>query len=548
MPPLSLTIIMSEILLTPLPEPISPIDPDVRPLARAASQSTEFFDSVFVDSAYSGTKPLRVVKKVVAGELVTTQLSYRSCAGNARSSTVSVPSSPVSVRSDETHPLHTISKLFLTMDLDRQPSVTYRSNVPLALDTGAGARATSSPHLTPEPKPSVRSVTSPTPPSRPRTRVPASPVTPTRAPAKALKLLGSQAPAQPPQRRQRKRDHFRPLPNATLVEIERFFGNAPKRPNKPSKAKFIESEASVDPKSRNFGGSATIRHQGEDGIKWLDVEDEHEHAWLMLDPSVRSGGRTDMGRYASDDEDWGLKAFASVLTSTSSKGKRVDESFVDLFGTEKVKSKPSKPRLKGKGRPSVPHPWSAAALADASSSSLSSPPALVARNVDSSSSGSSSSAPPSPDSDSSPSPPRRPKKRPPPLVLDLKPKSDLPIVILNSPPAHAAMKKPLTPIRIARPPSVQPAQTPFVHPRRAPRPIPQMLELDLTKAALPRSTDTRMPLLPPLPISMTQEDEFPISVFEPVTPTDAKYGQIELGDKKGGWLKKVVRDLGQVKL
>lgn len=60
---------MSEILLTPRPEPISPIDPDVRPALRASSQSSEFFNSVFVDSVYSGTRPLKVVKKAAAGEL-----------------------------------------------------------------------------------------------------------------------------------------------------------------------------------------------------------------------------------------------------------------------------------------------------------------------------------------------------------------------------------------------------------------------------------------------------------------------------------------------
>ena len=69
---------MSEILLTPRPEPISPIDPDIRPLARAPSQSTEFFNAVFVDTRSGnvipgggggggggGTMPLRVMKKKV---------------------------------------------------------------------------------------------------------------------------------------------------------------------------------------------------------------------------------------------------------------------------------------------------------------------------------------------------------------------------------------------------------------------------------------------------------------------------------------------------
>ena len=85
---------------------------------------------------------------------------------------------------------------------------------------------------------------------------------------------------------------------------------------------------------------------------------------------------------------------------------------------------------------------------------------------------------------------------------------------------------------------------------------PKPRALDLTKASLPRTTDTRMPLLPPF--QMTPEDEYPISVFEPVTPTDVGYpgefglrrGGAGVGDRKGGggWLKKVVRDFGHVKI
>lgn len=60
-----------------------------------------------------------------------------------------------------------------------------------------------------------------------------------------------------------------------------------------------------------------------------------------------------------------------------------------------------------------------------------------------------------------------------------------------------------------------------------------------------------MPLLPHLPVVGSPEDEFPISVFEPVTPTDIKYpGHLghDMGDRKGRWLKKVVRDFSHVKL
>jgi hypothetical protein len=59
----TLLYIMSEILLTPLPEPISPVDPDMDSPRRAPSQSTEFFNSLYVEGVRGHTRPLQVRKK-----------------------------------------------------------------------------------------------------------------------------------------------------------------------------------------------------------------------------------------------------------------------------------------------------------------------------------------------------------------------------------------------------------------------------------------------------------------------------------------------------
>jgi hypothetical protein len=65
---------MSEVLLTPVPEPISHLDPDIKIAARAPSQSTEFFNSLYVEGVRGYTKPLQVKKKAMvtggAGKLL----------------------------------------------------------------------------------------------------------------------------------------------------------------------------------------------------------------------------------------------------------------------------------------------------------------------------------------------------------------------------------------------------------------------------------------------------------------------------------------------
>jgi len=62
----TLSHMMSEILLTPLPEPISPVDPDMNVPRRAPSQSTEFFNSLYVEGVRGHTRPLQVRKKPVS--------------------------------------------------------------------------------------------------------------------------------------------------------------------------------------------------------------------------------------------------------------------------------------------------------------------------------------------------------------------------------------------------------------------------------------------------------------------------------------------------
>ena len=209
--------------------------------------------------------------------------------------------------------------------------------------------------------------------------LPPSPLTPSRAPSKAARLLGATVGSSPmftPPRHGKKKDHFRPLPNQTLVEIERFFGSVPpkppKKPNKSLKQDASDSKLSKAPHisgplhlggdclgDRNVGHGGTVRHQGEDGSMWLDVEEEQEFAWLMSEtytqpagllPAARIDHKAD-GRAGSHavlhvgttaQAAWGMEAFTSVLSlpkgkrvkSTSTKAKHCfGESFFD-FGDD----------------------------------------------------------------------------------------------------------------------------------------------------------------------------------------------------------------------
>lgn len=305
---------------------------------------------------------------------------------------MSAPSSPVSLRSTDLHPHQTISKLFLNMGFDRNPSLSGHAHSDVALQDEKAECSLPSPPLTPVVSPTAHESARPVVRARSRPRMPLSPVTPSRAPAKALKLLGTQPFTSEPKAQKKRRDHFRAIPNASLVDI---FGSGSKRPSRSISTKNLKLSAQATSDMRR----PTAGYRVEDGAVWVDEEGKQEFPWLRSDPSIR-GDRTDMGRYASDEEDWGVMALSNVVFPSRTTDKRVDESFVDLFGSAKVhKPKAPKPRLQGKGRPSaVPHPWSAAALSDT-------PPALVNRTAHSPDSGSSSSSgPPSPDTDTNKSP------------------------------------------------------------------------------------------------------------------------------------------------
>lgn len=433
----------------------------------------------------------------------------------------------------------------MALDLQRNPSVSGRSELHQSLGVNDQVKPGPSPPLTPlSPRQRKSSIPlTPMTPARPRRKITGSPVTPTRAPSKAMKVLGTMPPALPPKQARRKRDNFRPLPHSTLVEINAFFGNVPKKPTKASKSDPIKSITRPQDESRNVGGGNTVSHRGEDGHMWFDNEEEQEFAWLMSDPSLpRIRGKA-LGTIASvddsEDETWGMKAFTSVLSQPSKtkkekESKRMEDSFVEMF---------DKPKVRTRRQPKPPHPWSAAALAQ-DSSPATTPPALISQLASDSSSSSSGLSSP----EYSPDPPRRPKHRPPPLFLDLAPKAGLPVVCLNSPPPLPYNRKP----RVEKP--AEPVetrmsiQTPFVHPRRAPKP---RSSIGLGHPTLPRYTDTRMPLLPPLNIIVSDDEELEISCFEPVTPTEEKhFGHDRSGssEKRGGWLKKVVRDLSHGKI
>ena len=436
----------------------------------------------------------------------------------------------------------------MALDLQRNPSVSGRSEIHLALGVNDQVKPGQSPPDTPLSPRRRKSSTPLTPitPVRPRRKVPGSPVTPTRAPSKAMKLLGTMPPAPPPKQARRKRDNFRPLPHSTLVEINAFFGNVPKKPSKTSHSKSSDPVARLQDESRNVGGGKTVLHKGEDGHMWFDIEEEQEFAWLMSDPSAsRPRGKATSSVAPTDDSDddtWGMKAFTSVLSQPpkpkiAKETTRVEDSFVDMFDKPKIRTRrQAKPQA-------APHPWSAAALAQ-DITPASTPPALVSRLASDSSSSSSGLSSP----EYVPDPPRRPKHRPPPLVLNLVPKVGLPVICLNSPPPLPYNRKPRVEKLASPVQSRMSIQTPFVHPRRAPKP---RSSIGLGHPPLPRSTDTRMPLLPPLDIYMLEEEELEISCFEPVTPTDEshfEHNRSGFAERKGGWFKKVVRDFSHGKI
>ncbi|WRT66631.1 uncharacterized protein IL334_003590 [Kwoniella shivajii] len=133
--------------------------------------------------------------------------------------------------------------------------------------------------------------------------LPPSPLTPSRAPRKAAALLGAGYPNSSSTKQPKKGKlnglngkHFRPLPNSALIEIERFFGEIPKKPSKVTRP--IESKGSPTTDrnrakslssasnerglgDRKVGEGGAVGYKNEDGSMWLDVEEEQEFAWLL---------------------------------------------------------------------------------------------------------------------------------------------------------------------------------------------------------------------------------------------------------------------------
>ncbi|ODN76949.1 hypothetical protein L202_05515 [Cryptococcus amylolentus CBS 6039] len=370
------------------------------------------------------TKPLRVRKKKGRSTKVT------HVANRRRSTMVSVPRSPVSPKSpvsprsptsfdsDSAH-AH-ISRIFLSLpepsptmavplvtqpnrlapvtSTDRQSTRSSRSSLHLGLGGSSSYDPICpgpSPPSSPVPSPNKRHFTSPTMyesferPRKPLPAVPSSPITPSRAPRKAAKLLGVDLP--PVMEQEKKKHyaasalkagrHFRPLPNVDLAEIEKFFGEVPKKPSKSqpglktgkkaSSSCYKSNSAHGAPEAcdRNIGEGQTVKHRGTDGSMWLDVEEEQEFAWLMSEaiaavpaslPSVDDlsesiGGTFPVERrdrciddmntlYGSDEEDsgkWDMEAFTSILSVPKPKASRASPS----SSSSPSKSRPQPPPL-----------------------------------------------------------------------------------------------------------------------------------------------------------------------------------------------------------
>ena len=387
--------------------------------------------------------------------------------------------------------------------------------------------------------------------------LPSSPLTPTRAPPKACKLLGASFDGSPvlPARRGKKKDHFRPFPSQTLVEIERFFGEVPRnKPSTSSSIAKISAPIHLAPGrvERNVGEGRTVRYTGEDGNMWQDVEEEQEFAWLMseqssLHPAPVPGARAPL-RPLREDREWGMETFTSVLSlpkrsAPKKKGKKPtkDESFFD-FGDDDQG-----------GAADSSHNAHKPTRLDFTEKTLPCSSSSESLNVVTPTKSGMTGRPSSPDSfDFAPlraeSPPRL-KNRPPPLVLAPPVKNArLPTISITpgtSNSAHAGQRV-VTAVKAELP------HTPFARPRRAP--IPGYREMPAIPAvpALPSMMATgSLPML--RNTGRYEEEPMEMSFFEPDTPTESKpshkrvlsggsVGQpSKAGAKGAGWFKKAVR-------
>ncbi|WWC69930.1 uncharacterized protein I206_103874 [Kwoniella pini CBS 10737] len=339
-----------------------------------------------------GTKPLRVKKK----KGVTAVKVGHSSKAKKRRSTLSFPHSPftresyspimhyrgntngpkrnLSTTSDQSNISRThanISRIFLSMQTFNSPSPTNEninfdiermklerifSNSSLHLGLGKFdefdpmVKPGPSPPNSPQPSPIKRSFISTSPglivddyrsKSLPN---PPSPLTPSRAPRKAAALLGASTIHQQPKIRNNNRihglntKHFRPLPNSTLNEIEKFFGDLPKKPSKiPSglkakpKMKSTGDEGGIG--DRNVGQGEIVKYKAEDGSMWLDVEEEQEFAWLLSEifalhpqplPNLTKINSNELESFDGEDK-WEMENFTSILSLPKPKTIKSDE-------------------------------------------------------------------------------------------------------------------------------------------------------------------------------------------------------------------------------
>lgn len=413
-----------------------------------------------------------------------------------------------------------------------------------------------SPPMSPAISPRGRERISPPEVDRDDCGISSQPLTPSRAPAKAAKLLGTSLDTiyVPPPRNSKKKAQFRPLPTQTLVEIERFFGETPRKPKLAAQSSIGQISVPVHlipggVGERNVGNGKSVRHKGGDGSMWQDVEEEQEFAWLMseqysMNPLPLPVKLPAKSADTHEDGEWGMEKFTSVLTlpkpklapkSRKAKKPSTEESFFDFGDDDGNTDKP--PRLAISDNTL---PWSS------STESL--------QVVTPSKSGI-TGRPSSPDSfDYTPpradSPPRI-KNRPPPLML-------APSVCDRRLPSIST--SPITSTSAGgRGLRVEAPITPFARPRRAPIPgyreIPSVPAIPTVPAISGQPTAAGS--LPTLARNgRYQEEPLQMSYFEPDTPTESKpthnrmlsggaAGQSQKNVMKasGGWFKKVVKPL-----
>ncbi|WWC89027.1 uncharacterized protein L201_003945 [Kwoniella dendrophila CBS 6074] len=305
-----------------------------------------------------------------------------------------------------------------------------------SLHLGLGKFSSYDPTIKPGPSPPISPIPSPTkrafvsnssPESMISTKdkyskkpLPPSPLTPSRAPRKAAALLGTASSYSSSANIQKQNKnkihglntkHFRPLPNSTLTEIERFFGDSQKtrKPSSSSNTKTTTKSKSSSSSSgigidergngeRNLGQGETVKYKAENGSMWSDVEEEQEFAWLLSEifalipqplpePSTTTTTTTNsnlidnnQNKVARDENEneenkWEMENFTSILSLPKPKTKKIineksqkgqnskfkskDNSFLELQTPKISRSFHKKSSI---NQEPLPHPWSNLAI------------------------------------------------------------------------------------------------------------------------------------------------------------------------------------------